>query len=406
MCTARHQETAHQHHHTYGSECSLAPVVEPSPETPLLAGIPPINAQFFYHSLVPIDDPLSTATATTSADGRPAKGVLRPFSHADNNALEAAWLSLADDDHRNNHDTSLKNQRPGPALAAANARKLYAIVEHLIRTHKKKHSHDTGAPPLEPPVEALAATDLGVCCQELLIDASNRLREVFCEVSREMQPSLSQKHVIAKVMSVLEDGRPSAAATNAVPIQAQTTVASSPRADTFVSPALSTSARGRASSLASNPVPSRSASLGSGARPAPFGTPPQLETPATRLRHAHPQVTDGITGRPFVRVGDPDGDLTSEPGSLRETTKEHTKDNATGDHHSAARELQTDTEPIPHGTSISELEPRVIAVPVGVSKLHEVSLPVLQMKPIYWSPVNDIAIVSRSTWFYRYVATC
>ncbi|KAK0741668.1 DDHD domain-containing protein [Apiosordaria backusii] len=30
-----------------------------------------------------------------------------------------------------------------------------------------------------------------------------------------------------------------------------------------------------------------------------------------------------------------------------------------------------------------------------------VSLPVLQMKPIYWSPVNDIATVVRATWFYR-----
>jgi hypothetical protein len=31
-----------------------------------------------------------------------------------------------------------------------------------------------------------------------------------------------------------------------------------------------------------------------------------------------------------------------------------------------------------------------------------VSLPVLQMKPIYWSPVNDMSIVMRATWFYRY----
>jgi hypothetical protein len=41
------------------------------------------------------------------------------------------------------------------------------------------------------------------------------------------------------------------------------------------------------------------------------------------------------------------------------------------------------------------------ALPVGVSRLHEVSLPVLQMKPIYWSPVNDISIVMRATWFYK-----
>ena len=401
-------ETAHQQLHTYGPHCRLAPVAEPSPESPLLAGIPPIKAQFFYHSLVPIDDPLSTATATAAADGRPAnKGVLRPFSHADNNALEAAWLGLADTDHRDNHDASLKNQRPAPALAATNARKLDAIVDNLIRAHKEKHSQDIRATPLEAPVEALAGTDLGVCCQELLIDASNRLLEVFCEVSRESQPSLSQKHVVANVMSVMGDRRPGAAATTAVPIATPAMPASSPRADTFVSPALSTSARGRASSLASNPVASRSASIGSGAKPSPFGTPPKLEKSAMRLRLAHPQLTDGISGRPFVRVGDHDGELTSEPGSrgdLRpDVPEDGSRDNVTGDQHFRASEVRPDTDPIPGGEDIPELEPRVVTIPVGVSRLHEVSLPVLQMKPIYWSPINDIAIVSRSTWFYRYV---
>lgn len=402
-------ETAHSQHHTYGPSCRLAPVAEPRMDAPLLAGIPPINAQFFYHSLVPIDDPLSvaTTTATTAADGRPTKGVLRPFSHADNNALEAAWLSLADDDYRKTHDASLKNQRPGPDLAANNARKLDAIVDHLIRTHREKHSQDTRPPSLEPPLESLASTDLSVCCQELLIDASNRLREVFCEVSRDSQPSLSQKSVVAKVMSVMEDARPSHAAATAVPIATPTMPASSPRTDTFVSPALSTSARGRASSFASNPAAGRSASIGSGARPAPFGTPPQLEKPAFRLRPAHPQVTDGISGRPFVRVGDPDGEVTSEPGQLHDSRPDAPKDNALRDQHPRTIETKSDAVPIPSdGIGAPELEPRVVEVPVGLSRLHEVSLPVLQMKPIYWSPVNDIAIVSRSTWFYRYVTFC
>ncbi|KAK7723678.1 hypothetical protein SLS64_000007 [Diaporthe eres] len=395
-------ETAHSQDHTYGPNCRLAPVVEPSPEGPLLAGIPPINAQFFYHSLVPIDDPLSTATAATTADGRPVKGVLRPFSHADNNALEAAWLNLADDDHRNNHDASLKNRRPDPALAAKNARKLDAIVDHLTRTHKEKHSRDTRAPPLEPPLEPLAGTDLSVCCQELLINASNRLREVFCEVSREHQPSLSQKHVVARVMSVMEDGRPNPAATAAVPITTPAMPASSPRTDTFVSPALSTSARGRASSLASNPVASRSASIGSAARLAPFGTPPQLEKSPLGPRPAYPQVTDGISGRPFLRVGDPDDEVAPETGQLRDSRPDVPGENPTGEQHFGASKVPSDTVPIPPGgAGISELEPRVVEVPVGLSRLHEVSLPVLQMKPIYWSPVNDIAIVSRSTWFYR-----
>ncbi|GAM90103.1 hypothetical protein ANO11243_081430 [Dothideomycetidae sp. 11243] len=40
-------------------------------------------------------------------------------------------------------------------------------------------------------------------------------------------------------------------------------------------------------------------------------------------------------------------------------------------------------------------------VAVGVSRLHQVVMPDLNMEPIYWSPVNDIAAVVRATWFYR-----
>ena len=42
-----------------------------------------------------------------------------------------------------------------------------------------------------------------------------------------------------------------------------------------------------------------------------------------------------------------------------------------------------------------------IQVPVGISRLHFVDLPNLEMKPIYWSPVNDLSLVVRGTWFYR-----
>ncbi|CAL3962516.1 unnamed protein product [Diplocarpon coronariae] len=40
-------------------------------------------------------------------------------------------------------------------------------------------------------------------------------------------------------------------------------------------------------------------------------------------------------------------------------------------------------------------------VPVGISRLHLVKLPALQLQPIYWSPVHDIAAVTRGTWFYK-----
>ncbi|KAL1311878.1 hypothetical protein AAFC00_001950 [Neodothiora populina] len=40
-------------------------------------------------------------------------------------------------------------------------------------------------------------------------------------------------------------------------------------------------------------------------------------------------------------------------------------------------------------------------VAVGISRLHHVVMPNLQMEPIYWRPVNDTAPVMRATWFYR-----
>lgn len=40
-------------------------------------------------------------------------------------------------------------------------------------------------------------------------------------------------------------------------------------------------------------------------------------------------------------------------------------------------------------------------VAVGVSRLHQVEMPDLQMTPIYWTPVHDTAQVMRGTWFYE-----
>jgi len=42
-----------------------------------------------------------------------------------------------------------------------------------------------------------------------------------------------------------------------------------------------------------------------------------------------------------------------------------------------------------------------VKVPVGVSRLHHVVMPDLQMEPIYWLPVHDIASVVRGTWFNK-----
>ena len=71
------------------------PPIPADVNTPHASQAPPrIHTQFFYNSLLPIDDPLSPlpplpTTSTTGLTKPP-----RPFSFADNCALEAAWLEL------------------------------------------------------------------------------------------------------------------------------------------------------------------------------------------------------------------------------------------------------------------------------------------------------------------------
>lgn len=386
--------------HSYDETCRLAPVKEPQPDDTLLDGIPPINAQFFYHSLIPIDDPLSTATIAPTSDSKSAKGILRTFSHADNNALERAWLELASSSDRETHQALLRKTKLSPAVATRNVQKLSELVQELVRSHKEKHAHENQPRiPTEQPSQSLASTALPVCCQELLIDASTMLRETFCEVSRRKQRALNQESIVESAMAIMaEREQPSPIAVPPRMIPPASTP--SPRTEGFVMPGLSTSTRGRASSLASNPDASRSASADSRLKRLSMAS---MSLPKSGLVPVRlPVVDDGISGKPFLKVGDPSSRPPAEP-------------TATLPEQEPAHSLQLEIEGLGKSGEIDrsanenylrcrgadERIPRAVEVPVGVSRLHMVSLPVLQMKPIYWSPVNDIAIVSRATWFYR-----
>lgn len=386
--------------HSYDEACRLAPVKEPQPDDALLDGIPPINAQFFYHSLIPIDDPLSTATIAPTSDSKSAKGILRVFSHADNNALERAWLGLASSSDRETHRVFLRKTRLSPALATRNAQKLSELIQELASEHVEKHAHETKPRnPQEQLSHALANTAVPVCCQELLIDVSTMLRETFCDVSRRKQRALDQESVVESVMAIMaEKEQPSPVA---VPARmAPSAPTPSPRAEGFVIPGLSTSSRGRASSLASNPDASRSASTDSRIKRLPMTSSSLPKSSLVPLRP--PVVDDGISGKPFLKVGDPASKPPAEPfvnlageGLLHapQTEAEGLEKNQQVD--GPANETSV------RDRGAMEGKPRAVEVAVGVSRLHMVSLPTLQMKPIYWSPVNDIATVSRATWFYR-----
>ncbi|KAF2431034.1 hypothetical protein EJ08DRAFT_632712 [Tothia fuscella] len=112
--------------------------------------------------------------------------------------------------------------------------------------------------------------------------------------------------------------------------------------------------------------------------------------------------TSTVTGNPFARApirSEYASSTRSRSNSVRPNTQKLDSYNWGDDREliadSNAPEEMREPEavaPKPSGPSAK--------VPVGVSRLHEVIIPDLQMEPIYWSPVNDIASVVRATWFY------
>jgi hypothetical protein len=370
--------------HTLTPPCRLAPVPPPQPTTADLKDIPPIHAQFFYASPIPIDDPLSAATLVGSSSAADAKSSpsssssassklpLRPFSAGDNAALERAWLGLASDRDRRNHAHARRDRSPSPALSRENAEKLAALVAVLAAKHREKHDRE-GQGAVVGPVAAPEHGDGGVpvCCAELVLDASAELRREFCAVTRRRQQVLDQDRVLEGVMAQLARLR----------VEAEG--------------ARPASEVGLALALGTSPAVQLAGSLQTRSPTPPVdGMPLSSSLPVGGYIPARPPgLDDGISGKPFVRVEpSPRSNRSSGVATPDDrAAKAGLRGRARGDSRASAR-----------GRPAAERLEDSVEVPVGISRLHMVSLPVLQMKPIYWSPVNDIATVLRATWFYRY----
>ncbi|KAJ1324989.1 phospholipase DDHD1 [Microdochium nivale] len=392
--------------HTYAAGCRLAPLKNPFTASEL-DDIPPVKAQFFYTSLVPIDDPLSTSTIAASTDANSTKGTTQPFSVGDNNELERAWLSLSTDEYRRNHGAAQRDRSPSPSLAKINNARLEAIVRELALRHVALHASERPAHEfMEAGFDAALDQDEpeGRCCAELVADVGVALRTSFCALARRWQPDLDRDKVAQRVMdaikqlgeSLLEPDRRRDSSVASVRLVGAINVKSA-------------AAEGQSSSRPSSRRDSRSLPQGvQAAQVAP------IDTSVARSSLARTSAADdGLTGMPFVRVGTPDSNTFSPASSLPKATGALFGDRPADDQtrrgrqrSDTAQKRKTSREASRRLRAASTVAKQKAAsptsnVPVGVSRLHEVSLPALQMKPIYWSPVNDISTVLRATWFYR-----
>ncbi|KAI1825180.1 DDHD domain-containing protein [Xylaria intraflava] len=395
--------------HNFGPQCRLAPVKNPFSADPTAPDVPPVAAQFFYSSPIPIDDPLSAIAVPN--DPKSVRAPLQPFSPADNNALEAAWLSLATVEYSRNHDHARRQRSPSPSLAKANTEKLAAIAHSLAVKHIEKHARESSKRDSMPPFDGNSrALDDVVphCCPGLLLDVGLALRSSFCAVARRRQHVLDPETVSQAVMAEMQTmransfasiteqrGRCSPVISTSVNTLANENVESKPG-----SPALT---YGTPDSMSFDQPGSANAQSQA------IGRIPTGRKPSVAIPHKSSLVDDGISGKPFIRVGTPEPNMFTPPPSLSKTASAcPTVKSAPAQANTSPTQPDEQEARLPPvdgpQSSLSrdkQLGERSVDVPVGVSRLHEVTLPALQMKPIYWSPVNDISTVLRATWFYR-----
>lgn len=456
--------------------------------------MPPIKAQFFYYSPLPIDDPLSAAPPSTGSEIKSAKHDPRPFSEYDNNALEEVWLSLSVGKDSKNSKKSYK----------APPERQTSIVNTLGSSHNKKANHDkkgkdladkaknasskddakpskkrpssgkaanlgpapensAAAKPIDPittkthagdaPGKPKVATDEGLnIVSDKCFPKDNKVSAK--KAGKQTAPKEDKK--ATEPIHKDDDGNPfntdcedPVHAILAVPDPCCCSV-DNPRMASHTTNTESYDGQG----VESSNKPARDASpevnIITASTPA---TPNATETPSKeqigrsknhpffmrhiRLEHKNivptlnksdqakvpesdvssssstPTSTvvvptkAGTSGTPFVKFtpgkDGPQSPVTKHPTDSCEPSKpskgytEHYSELPIKTH----ERDPTETETICKTGCKHKRTKDIKDITVGISRLHLVKLPALRMEPVYWSPVHDIAIVTRGTWFYK-----
>lgn len=113
------------------------------------------------------------------------------------------------------------------------------------------------------------------------------------------------------------------------------------------------------------------------------------------------QIGDaGTTGQPFLKFDSKKDGKSKSPRTSGQDGSDDLDQQSDSQKAEEAEFQQTELLEVA-GCKAQKATKEQADVPVGISRLHLVKLPALQMHPIYWSPVHDVASVTRGTWFYK-----
>ncbi|KAJ6078536.1 hypothetical protein N7467_008289 [Penicillium canescens] len=360
--------------HTYGQSCLL------SDEEPDLASFqtlpdpPEIRAQFFYVSSLPIDDPLAALPPPATQGAGSERIPPKPFSARDNIALEGAWRDLREarkakiaGQHESRPTTSkglsgiaVPGHESGSNIRIrpkTSSREDPGLIGSRGSTVSNTPSFPDDVPSRSHKSQLAFATGSGVRAQD------------FGNVDRVGSSSDDGMKHDTPTGIAIDRKRARSSSVNE-------SIAAKRRSSSTLDPENGDAGDEEMGSIRANR--SRDASISG----SPFIRAPtsQTHTPLGRS-YESTSSRDGQEWQSEVRVNTaPRSAL--KPSGLRTTV--------------SLDQLTQDSE----GERTEEPNTQS-KIPVGVSRLHLVELPNLKMKPIYWSPLQDISTVVRATWFYK-----
>ncbi|KAI4286852.1 MAG: hypothetical protein L6R35_003892 [Caloplaca aegaea] len=356
--------------HTYGPDCSLQHEsnVFTRRASTISTDAPLIKAHFFYSSPLAIDDPLSPVPSPSSKPATASKLPPRPFSVADNKALEEAWQHLQKAKSER-HDA--RRQRSRSRSKQARSSKATDTVQPDVGDEVREKGEDAekGGNPYR-----YAPTDphLVLCDNPEHIPFDSALPVTPGEIGQEeLEAGIPRKH--------------------------RSSFHKHERAgkDEGADPTSPTQRLSRHLKRASADTPYGSSPSERDTTGTPFLRAASRLRSRSRLRKAEQRLADGAAS-----ASEGDESLDPQPAMSDQKSK-GVPDNLESD--SALRSpihLSKDTG---YDRNIFRRHKKGLqtTVTVGISRLHMVEMPDLKMGPIYWDPVHDISSVVRGTWFYK-----
>ncbi|KAL9625295.1 MAG: hypothetical protein Q9160_000697 [Pyrenula sp. 1 TL-2023] len=444
--------------HTFGPTCVLCRPQDPDSDN---SRPPKANAQFFYVSALPIDDPLSPLppVASDSASAQ-SKYPPQPFSARDNAALEEAWIGYQKDEtpssrnprnHRGSSPRQLFRTGKSEKLEAHSAPSASVSRQPLVKdfgrmVQSSKDSENAVGPfpkPDQPRVSTQSTSRIGVgdSASDGQLQGEAERTEAKLEIRQSRRPSALSN--IPERSTLLEDqssvDHDSTLCSQAEELLIHNSEArqgsNSPGSRRDSSVLLDDTGSGAESHMRSLDRQQLTNSSSAPQERGHFGRRARsplrefLSRSRERVRNSSPhshgyETPTEIHDDPLLLAPSP-ADLNTSGRPFARVPSQHFRpqDAFSARQDDRAGRSRADSEPPRHLLSEEDHHEETKRgsykassfrsrnsnrgnsqrdfVPVGVSRLHLVELPDLLMKPIYWNPINDVSNVLRSTWFYK-----